>query len=129
MNIELIKTLKILYVEDEIALRDITCLSLGTIVKEIVVASNGAEGLDKFNNEDFDLIITDIAMPIMDGIEMIKNIREINKNIPILVTTAFGSGNKELSKLSEYENNSYVMKPVDLMQLVKAIDDLIKEVI
>ncbi len=125
VNIELIKTLKILYVEDEIALRDITTKSLNSIVKEIVVASNGQEGLDKFKLEKFDLIITDLAMPIMDGIEMMQHIRKIDKNIPILVTTAFGSQNSEVSKLDAFGMNSYIMKPVDVMKLVKEIDKLL----
>ena len=127
-NIELIKTLKILYVEDEIVLRDITCKSLGSIIKEIIVADNGKEGLDKFKEQNFDLIITDLAMPIMDGIEMIKNIRELDKKIPILVTTAFGSQNSEVSKLSEIGMSAYIMKPIDVMKLVQTIDELLDDV-
>ena len=124
MNIEKIKKLRVLYVEDEIALRDITCGSLGTVVSNIVVASNGQEGLDKFNSDDFDIVITDIAMPVMDGMEMIKNIRSIDKQIPILMTTAFSSENTELSEIINGEHISYVMKPVNVMQLVEAMDKL-----
>jgi len=127
-NIELIKKLKILYVEDEIVLRDITVKSLNTIVKEIIVADNGKEGLDKFNNQNFDLIITDLAMPIMNGIEMIQNIRKSNKKIPILVTTAFGSQNSEVSKLSKIGMSAYIMKPVDVMKLVQTIDKLLDNI-
>ncbi|MCK5111305.1 MAG: response regulator [Arcobacteraceae bacterium] len=131
VNIELIKKLKILYVEDEIVLRDITVKSLGAIVQDIEVASNGKEGLEKFSAQSleeskaFDLIITDLAMPMMDGIEMIKKIRELNQEIPILVTTAFGSQNEEVSRLSELGMSAYVMKPVDVMKLVQAIDKLL----
>ena len=128
MNIELIKSLKVLYVEDEVVLRDITCKSLSSVVKDIEVADNGKEGLEKFNSQNFDLIITDLAMPIMDGMEMIKNIREINQTIPILVTTAYGSQNEEVSKLSEIGMNAYVMKPVDVMKLVQTIDELMSQV-
>ncbi len=124
-NIDLLKTLKILFVEDEIPLRDITCKSLSSIVKEIVVANNGQEGLEKFSNESFDLIITDLAMPIMGGVEMIKSIRAIDGNIPILVTTAFGSDAIEISQLEEIGMDYYVMKPVDVMKLVQAIDKVI----
>ena len=56
MNIELIKTLKVLYVEDEIALRDITSSSIESIISKLVVADNGKDGLEKFTNEEFDLI-------------------------------------------------------------------------
>lgn len=128
MNIELIKTLKILYVEDEVLLRDITCQSLSSVVKEIVIADDGEQGLEKFNElNDIDLIITDLAMPIMDGTEMIQKIRAIDKNIPILVTTAYGSQNKHIESLSDIGMSAYVMKPVDVMVLVKTIDELMKQ--
>ncbi len=126
VDVELLKTLKILYVEDEVILRDITVKSLSSVVKEIVVASNGKEGLEKFHAQNFDLIITDIAMPIMNGIDMMKCIRESNKEIPILITTAFGSQNVNISELSKYGMNAYVMKPIDIMKLVQTIDELIR---
>lgn len=122
MNIELIKTLKVLYVEDEIILRDTTCNSLNSILKEVVVADNGKEGLEKFQNDKFDLIITDLSMPVMSGTEMIKAIREIDKEIPIIITTAYGSQNLEVKELSKIGMTDYVMKPVDVMKLVETID-------
>ncbi len=122
MNIELIKTLKVLYVEDEIILRDTTCNSLNSILKEVVVADNGKEGLEKFKNDKFDLIITDLSMPVMSGTEMIMAIREIDKTIPIIITTAYGSQNIEVQELSKIGMTDYVMKPVDVMKLVETID-------
>jgi CheY-like chemotaxis protein len=122
MNIELIKTLKVLYVEDEIILRDTTCNSLNSILKEVVVADNGKEGLEKFKNDTFDLIITDLSMPVMSGTEMIMAIREINKDIPIIITTAYGSQNLEVKDLAKVNLTDYVMKPVDVMKLVETID-------
>jgi len=127
MNIELIKTLKVLYVEDEIALRDITSSSIESIIKELVVADNGKEGLEKFQNEEFDLIITDLSMPVMDGISMIKEIRKLNKTIPIVVTTAFGSQNEEVAKLEKIGMSAYIMKPVDVMKLLQTIDKSIAQ--
>jgi CheY-like chemotaxis protein len=127
MNIELIKTLKVLYVEDEIALRDITSSSIKSIIKKLVVADNGKEGLEKFKEEEFDLIITDLSMPVMDGITMIKEIRKIHPTIPIVVTTAFGSQNEEVEKLKEVGMSAYIMKPVDVMKLLETIDKTIAQ--
>lgn len=127
MNIELIKTLKILYVEDEIALRDITSSSIESIISKLVVADNGKEGLEKFINDEFDLVITDLSMPVMDGITMIKEIRKINSTIPIVVTTAFGSQNEEVGKLEEIGMSAYIMKPVDVMKLLQTIDESISQ--
>jgi len=127
MNIELIKTLKVLYVEDEIALRDITSSSIESIISKLVVADNGKEGLEKFTNDQFDLIITDLSMPVMDGITMIKEIRKINSTIPIVVTTAFGSQNEEVEKLKDIGMSAYIMKPVDVMKLLQTIDESIAQ--
>jgi DNA-binding response OmpR family regulator len=123
MNIELIKTLKVLYVEDEILLRDTTYNSLNSILKEMVVASDGKDGLEKFN-ESFDLVITDLSMPIMNGNEMIEEIRKIDKDIPIIITTAYGSQNEDVIDLSAIDKIDYVMKPVNVMTLVKTIDKI-----
>ncbi|MGB5868553.1 MAG: response regulator [Arcobacteraceae bacterium] len=127
MNIELIKTLRVLYVEDEIALRDITSSSIESIISKLVVADNGKEGLDKFSDEEFDLVITDLSMPVMDGLTMIKEIRKINATIPIVVTTAFGSQNEEVEKLQDVGMSAYVMKPVDVMKLLQTIDEAIAQ--
>lgn len=121
------KTLKVLYVEDEIALRDITSSSIESIVKKLVVADNGKEGLEKFYLEDFDLIITDLSMPIMNGTLMIEEIRKSNLTIPIVVTTAFGNQNEEVQKLQEIGMSAYVMKPIDMMKLLQVIDEIIAQ--
>jgi len=127
MNIELIKPLRVLYVEDEIALRDITSSSIESIVKSLVVADNGKDGLDKFNQEEFDIVITDLSMPVMDGLTMIKEIRKINTTIPIIVTTAFGSQNEEVEKLNEIGMSAYIMKPVDIMKLLDTMSESISQ--
>jgi CheY-like chemotaxis protein len=125
MNIDLIKTLTVLYVEDEIALRDITSDSISSIVKELDVADNGKMGLEKFQQNNYDLIISDLSMPIMDGITMIKEIRKLDKSIPIVITTAFSAKNEDVKYISSIEKTSYVMKPVDVMKLLEAIDHAI----
>ena len=125
MNIELIKNLKVLYVEDEVVLRDTTCCSLNSIIKEVVIADNGQDGLEKFKNEEFDLIITDLLMPVMTGTEMIIEIRKENKDIPIIITTAYGSKNEDIIKLKDIGIDGYVMKPIDLMKLFQEIDQAI----
>jgi CheY-like chemotaxis protein len=127
MNIELIKPLRVLYVEDEIALRDITSSSIESIVSVLEVADNGKEGLEKFNQEKFDVIITDLSMPVMDGMTMIEEIRKIDATIPIIVTTAFGSQNEEVEKLRDVGMTAYIMKPVDIMKLLETISETISQ--
>ena len=91
MNFELLKTLTILYVEDELSLQEDICQNILPFVKEIIRGSDGDEGLSLFmeNRTKIDLIISDILMPKMNGIEMIDAIREVDSEIPIIYTTAF----------------------------------------
>ncbi len=84
-----LKELTVLYVEDELDILeeiiDILNIKIGTLY----TASNGQEGLDIYNRQDIDIIVSDIQMPVMDGMTMIENIREVDKTIPIIITTAF----------------------------------------
>jgi len=127
MDIEAIKKLKVLYVEDEIVLRNTTCNSLHSVINEIVVADNGKEGLEKFQNDKFDLIITDLSMPSMTGTIMLEHILKIDPNIPVVITTAYGSQNEDIGKLKDMGIEEFVMKPVDIMKLVNSIDRAIKK--
>ena len=129
MNVEAIKSLKILYVEDDIKLLDITSKTLSTIVSKIDSSFNGKVGLELFNTNEYDLVITDLEMPIMNGIDMIHNIRKTNETIPIIVTTAYGEHTKDVQELNSIKNVRYIMKPVDVMLLMKIIDECITKII
>lgn len=125
MNKELLKKIKVLYVEDEDDVREFTGKTIGAIVKEVILAENGKVGLEKFiENQDIDLIVTDINMPKMGGLEMCAKIKEINNSIPIVVTSAHNDPNF-LKKAIDVGVNAYAMKPVDLYQL---IDNMVKAV-
>lgn len=89
INKEILQNIKVLYVEDEVEVRNFTAKTIQAIVKELVVAENGQDGVEKFKqNQDIDLIVTDINMPKMGGLEMCEAIQEINPNIPIVITSA-----------------------------------------
>ena len=88
-NYKRLKELTILYVEDNIDIQEELFEIIKLKVGKVYVASNGKEGLDIFNQHSLDLIITDIKMPIMDGLTMTEHIRQKNEEIPIIVTTAF----------------------------------------
>jgi len=125
MNKELLKNIKVLYVEDENDVREFTGKTIGAIVKEVIIAENGRIGLDLFiQNPDIDLIVTDINMPKMGGLEMCAEIKKINNDIPIVVTSAHNDPNF-LKKAIDVGVNAYAMKPVDLYQL---IDNMTKAV-
>jgi len=115
---------KLLYVEDHDAIRNSMSRLMGNVLFEnpIDTAENGLEGLELFKENRYNLIITDIAMPKMNGVEMSKKIREINKDIPIIFLTGF---NEEYINDIEFINNSYLLtKPLKLELLVEKIKEI-----
>lgn len=121
-NIEILKNITVLYVEDEQDLRDVTSSILKSFTRNQYIATNGQEGYEMFleYEEDIDLIISDINMPILNGLDMIKKIKVHNKNIPIIVTTAFS--NKEyLLEAIDIGVDKYVLKPIDITKLIQAM--------
>ena len=123
MNFELLKTLTILYIEDEISLQEDIYQNILPFVKKIFRASDGEEGLALYikEKEEIDLIISDILMPKMNGIEMIDAIRNIDLEIPVLYTTAFNDSDY-MKKTIDQSIISYILKPIDIELLLKGIE-------
>jgi len=123
-NLSYIKTLKVLFVEDNIEARETTLGMLSNLFDNIVIAIDGQDGYEKFLHDKFDIIISDINMPNMNGIEMSKKIREKNKNIPILILSAYS----ELEYFIETIKigvEGYLIKPIDLEQFIHTINKVV----
>ena len=121
-NISILKNITILYAEDEKDLREVTHQILKGFTKKQYVAQNGQEGLELFkaHENEIDLIITDVNMPVMNGLDMVKEIKKINLNIPIIVATAFS--NKEyLLEAIDIGVDKYVLKPIDIAKLLQVM--------
>jgi diguanylate cyclase (GGDEF)-like protein/PAS domain S-box-containing protein len=86
----------------------------------LITAENGQEGLDLFRKHAPDLIITDVRMPVMDGIRMAKKIRELNKDTRFIVITADNDINRVLEAI-DIGINQYVLKPINNVKLLSAI--------
>lgn len=123
MNQEYIATLNVLYVEDEPVLRDEISTYLKRRVKNVFVAENGKEALEKFELYPVDFIITDLKMPVCDGIELTKEIRLINTHIPIIITTAL-SDVALMQTSIEIGIDRYLIKPLDSDALTKMLDSV-----
>lgn len=110
---EIAKDISVLYVEDDEASREEVLLSLEYFFKDIVCAKDGIEGINEFikKNGMFDLLITDITMPKMNGLDMIKKIRALNPNISIMVFSAHGD-NDNLKKIIDLSIDGFLSKPV-----------------
>ena len=122
MNKEILKNISILYVEDEVNVREFTKKVLVSLLKNVYVASNGEDGLKIFeeNKNEIDLIITDIKMPKMDGLSMSYSIKKMNNDIPIIITSAYNDTDF-LKKSIEIGISTYAIKPIDLYQLIESI--------
>jgi diguanylate cyclase (GGDEF)-like protein len=122
MNKEILKDISVLYVEDENDVREFTSKLLSSLLKKVYVAQNGLEGLElyKENQNDIDLIISDINMPKMNGLDMCEQIRKINNEMPLVITSAHND-TSFLRKAIQVGVNTYAMKPIDLYQLIESI--------
>lgn len=122
INKDLLSNITILYIEDEKMIRDEVSYFFSKYVKNFHTATNGQEGLELYNQIKPDLIITDIQMPKMNGLDMIKEIN--NKKIPIIITTAFSDIDYFL-KAIELNVSKFIIKPINLMELVKSIQECV----
>jgi YesN/AraC family two-component response regulator len=113
--------LLVLYVEDDAITREEISYFLMRRVRAVLTAKNGEEGFALFRNKRPDLIVTDIAMPVMDGIVMAKAIREIDRGVPIILTTAHSDATFMLD-VSEIGNTQCVVKPISTEKLASALD-------
>lgn len=120
-----LQTLDLLYVEDDVETRDILARYLGRRFKSLDVAANGKEGLQAFQQKHHDIIITDIKMPLMDGLEMAEQIRAIADDVPIVVITAYSDLDYMLRSI-ELGVDNYVIKPVDPDKLLEAVSKSVR---
>lgn len=128
MRNEFIKDIVLLYVEDDDLIRTELEYYLKSNMEKVIVASNGKEGYELYKKHKPDIIITDIKMNIMSGLEMSSLIREEDKTTPIIITSAY-SDNEYLHKAIEIGINTFLLKPLNLMQLyctMKITSDNIK---
>ncbi|MDH8678275.1 Na-translocating system protein MpsC family protein [Fusibacter bizertensis] len=108
--------LNVLYVEDEPILREEITRFLKRRVKTVTSVENGQEALAIFDVFKFDFVITDLMMPVLDGVEMAKKIREKNLDIPIVITTAL-SDVELMQSTIEVGIDRYLLKPIDVETL------------
>ena len=122
----MIKNIKVLFVEDEENIRLLFKETIGDEFDEFVMAKDGEDGLDKFLKGSFDVIISDISMPLMSGLEMAREIRKISDNIPIILLSAY-SEREKLFQAIDIGINKYMVKPVDLEELLKLVSKIVKQ--
>ncbi|MDD6950575.1 MAG: response regulator transcription factor [Parabacteroides sp.] len=115
----------ILIVEDEKRVADLLKIGLEENGYQTIVAYDGAMGLRLFQSNSFQLVISDIILPKLDGFELCKEIRKLNERIPILMLTALGSADDKLEGFDAGADD-YMVKPFDFRELNARVKVLLK---
>ncbi len=116
-----LKDISILYVEDEAIIRDEFIQILEGEARALYVGANGKEGLELYEKYKPDIVITDIRMPLMDGLSMCRSILDSDPDIPIIISSAFNDTDY-LMKAIQLGIQYYLLKPVNLKELFKTLD-------
>jgi PAS domain S-box-containing protein len=121
----LLKRLTLLYVEDDDIIRTELSQLLTNFFSMVHVAKNGKEGLRTYleNQDHIDLILTDVNMPELNGIEMIKKVRDFDTKIPVIFATAY-SDSEFLVEAIKLRVQEYIVKPIDVRYLISLISDV-----
>ena len=134
MNKEIILKLRkmgqhinILYVEDDETISEQFETLFRKVFRHIDVVHDGKEGLQRYKESVYDIVITDIEMPNMNGIELIKEIKKINQNQLIVVTSAYNDA-KYLQELIESGVEKFLLKPFDMSRLFSDISRIISTI-
>ncbi|MCK5731560.1 MAG: response regulator transcription factor [Tenericutes bacterium] len=117
--------LKILVVEDDLHIKNIIAKNLEKHGYEVFQSENGKDALVIFENNHIDLIITDIMMPYVDGNALVKTVRYINSDIPIIMLTALDSYYDKEKGFSSGADD-YMVKPVNMKEMVLRIKALLR---
>ena len=105
-----------LFVEDDADIQHYLMEILKDYFFDVLSASNGVEALEIFNNNKIDVLITDISMPKMNGLELIRNLKVNSSNLPVIVMSAY-SDTEYFTKAISLGIDGYILKPIDMMQL------------
>ena len=114
------KGLKLLYVEDNQDAREMTLMILEDFFDSIIVATDGMDGVKKFKENNIDLVITDINMPNLNGLEMCEEIRKIDIETPLIALSANNQENFFIKSI-HIGVSGYIVKPIEIEQLLNVI--------
>jgi PAS domain S-box-containing protein len=117
----------VLYVEDEKDVRQFVVPFLAKRVKTLWVAENGQKGLEIFEKERPDIVVTDLKMPKLDGIRLAKRIRAEDGEVPIVLMASYGDEHQLFAAI-DARINAFVKKPVKVNELLRTVEDLAKQI-
>ena len=128
MDINILKKINLLYVEDDESIRNVLVRGIQRRVLNLEVAVDGEDGFEKYKSFKPDIIVTDIKMPKMSGLEMSRKIREKDLSTPIIITSAHGESETLLEAI-DIGVNGYILKPIDKDKLFNTITMFAKSIV
>ena len=118
------QALTLLYVEDDKENQAFILELLGNFFEHVIVATDGQDGLEKFKGTTVDLIITDINMPRLNGLEMIEEIRKIDNEVPVIILSAYIEPHFFTQSI-KMRIKGYLIKPLDLQAMFELFSDIV----
>ena len=122
------RTIRLLYVEDNHEARKQTQKLLSNFFDEIVTAQDGKEGLQKFQERPFDLVMTDINMPHMNGLKMLEHIRKIDQDVTCIVISAHDETDY-FTKSIALGIDGYLLKPIDMQPFLVLLQKSVEKIV
>lgn len=116
---------RILAVDDELLIRDLLYDFFTTQGWDITVAENGQRAIDFLRNQDFDLVLTDLKMPDIDGMDLTGRIRNTHGSLPVIIMTGYPSLETALEAL-RFKVDDYIIKPFNVNQLFKVVKKVVE---
>ena len=118
--------MKILVVDDEEGARELFFTILSDEGYDITLANNGEEALARFKSDAYDLVVTDIKMPVMDGLQLLQEIRKTGSKTDVIMVTAYGEVESYLKAMS-LGAAEYINKPIRIKELKRIVHKVLTE--
>lgn len=118
-------TYRILVVDDELLIRDLLYDFFTSQGWDIMVADGGQRAIEYLKNQQFDIVLTDLKMPDIDGMDLTGRIRNLYGNLPVIIMTGYPSLDTAVEAL-RYKVDDYVIKPFNVNQLFKTVKKVVE---
>jgi len=118
-----LKELKLLFVEDEDDLLEIISDTLFKLDADFVTAKNGQDALDVLSKQKIDIVVTDINMPVMNGLELIQNINELYPEVKVIIMSAH-TEIEYIKKANDLGVKDYLIKPFDFIKFIELVSTM-----
>lgn len=112
---------RVLYVEDNDLIREITCDLLADYALEVVPVASGEAGLEAFQSGDFDIVVTDVSLPAMSGVDFVREIKKLSPSVPVILASGYPLVLQEGQLGSDVRSITKPFEPVQLDALIQEL--------